>query len=620
MPHITFYRKYRSQNFSEIIGQDHIVQTLQNAIKYNRLTHAYIFSGPRGTGKTSIARIFAKTLNCIAEENNKPCLTCHICQKITAGTAVDVIEIDAASNTGVDNIRSLNDQVNFTPVECKYKIYIIDEVHMLSIGAFNALLKTLEEPPQNTIFVLATTEFHKIPITIQSRCQKLNFRLLSNIEIIKQLKFICDSEKIKISDNSLSLIAKNAEGSMRDAISLLDQIFSFKGKEIEDKDVLMILGSTNLDNLFDLFFAFLDHNITEVIKCLDKILIEANVFQINKELIRLLQNLFYLKFSVIEVINLDEANINKLKVLSENLSSNQVSILLEEFFKLDQELKYFSDPDLLFRTKLLLMMEQGIRQKAKGTSADQENLSGIERGLPLSKSSGVEGDKVPFEKNLGLKGQSADQENLSEIERCLPLSKSSGVKGDKVPFEKNLGLKGQSADQENLSGIERCLPLSKSSGVKGDEVPFEKNLGVQGAKPLENNISPLTSGEDTGNKAFSWDKVLHIIKENKPSLYNLVLRDSILDKLENNRLFINIKDYTEFSKNYVFNNKKFIEEVILKEFNVQYDFQISATKEKNNEKFEIKNEVDTNNIIEKKEEIEKKKFNEIVALFEGSVL
>ncbi len=244
MPYETLYRKYRPQIFDELIGQTHVKHLLENAIVENKIAHAYLFAGPRGTGKTSTARILAKALNCEARDGYEPCNKCESCKRITNGSSLDVIEMDAASNRGIDEVRSIREQVNYAPIEGKYKVYIIDEVHMLTREAFNALLKTLEEPPPHVIFVLATTEINKLPETILSRCQVLEFKRLPPGVIIESLKEISKKENISISDGALKIIANKANGSMRDAISIFEQVstYTVDKKSIDVDDVIEVSG------------------------------------------------------------------------------------------------------------------------------------------------------------------------------------------------------------------------------------------------------------------------------------------------------------------------------------------------------------------------------------------
>jgi len=252
MDYLVFARKYRPQVFEELIGQRHVTQTLQNAIKADRVAHAFLFAGPRGVGKTSAARILAKALNCVSGPTPAPCGECESCHEISSGTSMDVIEIDGASNRGINEIRELRENVKYAPARSRYKIFIIDEVHMLTPEAFNALLKTLEEPPGHVIFVFATTEPTKIPVTVLSRCQRFDFRRIPLREIIQRLKEIAERESVRIGENSLLVLAREAEGSMRDAQSLLDQVISFAGNEIRDEDMAEVLGVVDRSLLYDM--------------------------------------------------------------------------------------------------------------------------------------------------------------------------------------------------------------------------------------------------------------------------------------------------------------------------------------------------------------------------------
>ncbi|MEW4415281.1 DNA polymerase III subunit gamma/tau [Staphylococcus capitis] len=263
MDYQALYRMYRPQSFDDVVGQTHVTKTLRNAISKGKQSHAYIFSGPRGTGKTSIAKVFAKAINCLNSDDGEPCNECAICKGITQGTNSDVIEIDAASNNGVDEIRNIRDKVKYAPSESKYKVYIIDEVHMLTTGAFNALLKTLEEPPSHAIFILATTEPHKIPPTIISRAQRFDFKAISMDQIVDRLKFVAKSQSLEYDTAALEFIAKTSEGGMRDALSIMDQAIAFGDERLTLQDALNVTGSVDEAALNDLFKDVVEGNVKE---------------------------------------------------------------------------------------------------------------------------------------------------------------------------------------------------------------------------------------------------------------------------------------------------------------------------------------------------------------------
>ena len=305
MEHQSLYRKWRPQTFEDIIGQKHITQTLINAISLNRISHAYIFSGPRGVGKTTTARILAKSLNCEKGPTPYPCNKCERCIRITNGYSMDVMEIDGASNNGVDSIRELRSKVNFAPAEGRYKIYIIDEVHMLSQGAFNALLKTLEEPPPHVIFIFATTDSHKIPNTILSRCQWFNFRRISLADIVTKLKMIVKDEKLNIDDKTLNIIARSSTGSMRDAESALDQIIAYCGKDITSQSVREVLGIIEEEVFFDFMEAIIKNDTLRGIEIINRTSdLGEDASQFIKNLMEYVHNLSLAKVCQKEILNL----------------------------------------------------------------------------------------------------------------------------------------------------------------------------------------------------------------------------------------------------------------------------------------------------------------------------
>jgi DNA polymerase-3 subunit gamma/tau len=271
MSYLVLARKWRPQSFDEIVGQEHVSQTLMNAIRSNRVAHAFLFTGVRGVGKTTAARVLAKALNCVNGPTPTPCNTCSNCREITAGTAVDVLEIDGASNTGVDDVREIIENVRYQPAKSRFKIYIIDEVHMLSTSAFNALLKTLEEPPPHVKFIFATTDPHKVPHTIHSRCQRYDFKRISFRLIADRLMHIARSEGIEVSDHALFLIAREGEGSMRDAQSLLDQVIAFAGKTVRDEDVVSALGLADRKTLYAVADAIVERNPIRALELLNEL-------------------------------------------------------------------------------------------------------------------------------------------------------------------------------------------------------------------------------------------------------------------------------------------------------------------------------------------------------------
>jgi len=331
------YRTYRPKRFSDVVGQNVIIRTLQNAILNNKVAHAYLFSGPRGTGKTSVAKIFAKAVNCEKAPSLEPCGECETCQLIEEGHLSDVIEIDAASNNGVEEIRELRDKVNYLPSFGKYKVYIIDEVHMLTQAAFNALLKTLEEPPAHVIFILATTEPNKVIPTILSRCQRFDFRGISPSDINKKLIEIRDKEEIDISDEALNEIALNAEGGLRDAISLLDQTVSFSGEKITIEDVYQVSGSVSKDNLIKLVNYLKDKDASNAFFLLNEIIEDGKeISKIVADIIALLRDILIEKNITFEI----ERPTSYLKDLAQDYSNDRLFFYLDVLNETQNNIKW----------------------------------------------------------------------------------------------------------------------------------------------------------------------------------------------------------------------------------------------------------------------------------------
>lgn len=357
--YIPLYRKYRPQKLEEVVGQEHIKKALRNAIELDKISHAYLFTGPRGTGKTSTARIFAKSLNCKEGPTINPCGVCENCIDITNSTPMDVIEIDAASNRKVEDAQNILEKVMYAPVNSRYKIYIIDEVHMLSTTAFNALLKTLEEPPKNVIFILATTEVHKVLDTIKSRCQRFDFKRITTDDIVKHLRYIADNEKINITDDALFTIAKNSAGGMRDSIALLDQLSVLDGEEaISTDDINNLLGRLSFDTLNSLADKIVKSEPQNAIEDLEKIYNSGNEpVQILTNLMDYLKNLLIIKNCRKEIaFELTQANDAQVKALTEqaeNLETHQIVFLIDKCSEYIKELKLTNNPRLWLEVAII---------------------------------------------------------------------------------------------------------------------------------------------------------------------------------------------------------------------------------------------------------------------------
>jgi DNA polymerase-3 subunit gamma/tau len=355
LAHLALYREFRPQRFADVVGQQHITRTLRNAIVHHRLHHAYLLSGPRGTGKTTVARLLAKAVNCLQPVDGEPCNQCSACSSINSGEAMDVLEIDAASNRGIDEIRDLRDKVKFAPVDLTYKVYIIDEVHMLSEPAFNALLKTLEEPPAHVLFVLATTEKHKLPITILSRCQAFDYHRLSTTEIVSRLGHVCDQVGIKAQPEALTAIARQAEGGMRDALSLLDQVMAFAEGEITLQDTLHVLGSAPLDQFLQLDDHLVGGSVGGALLLLDELVRQGkDLRQLVRDLLAHLRDLLMLKVEAGgSILDLPAHALTGMKERAAKLDQGQILGGIRLLSQLETEMRFVASPRLLVEVALI---------------------------------------------------------------------------------------------------------------------------------------------------------------------------------------------------------------------------------------------------------------------------
>ena len=367
MSYTALYRKFRPGEFEDVKGQDHISTTLQNQIRAGRIGHAYLFCGTRGTGKTSVAKIFAKAVNCLAPVNGSPCGECEMCRAIAAGTSMNVIEIDAASNNGVDNIREIREEVAYRPTEGRYKVYIIDEVHMLSIGAFNALLKTLEEPPEYVIFILATTEVHKIPITILSRCQRYDFKRISIDTIADRLSDLMKAEQIDVEDRAIRYIAKVADGSMRDALSLLDQCIAFYlGQKLTYDHVLEVLGAVDTAVFSKMLRQMLNRDVSAVLATLDELIMQGReLTQLTADFTWYLRNLLLAKSSdnMEDVLDVSTENLKQLQEEADMVEYDMLLRYIRIFSELNNQLKYATQKRVLLEVTLIKICKPEMETK-----------------------------------------------------------------------------------------------------------------------------------------------------------------------------------------------------------------------------------------------------------------
>ena len=513
MSYTALYRKFRPSKFKDVKGQDHIVTTLKNQIQAERIGHAYLFCGTRGTGKTSIAKLFAKAVNCERPQDGSPCGECSSCKSIAAGASMNVIEIDAASNNGVDNIREIVDEVSYSPAEGKFKVYIIDEVHMLSIGAFNALLKTLEEPPSYVIFILATTEVHKIPITILSRCQRYDFKRISIETITRRMQELMEAEGVQVEERALRYVAKTADGSMRDALSLLDQCIAFHfGKELTYDKVLDVLGAVDTEVFSRLYRQVLERNVLGCIQILEEIIMQGReLTQFVSDFSWYLRNLLLVKTSdnMEDVIDVSSENMVRLKEEAQDTDIENIIRYIRIFSELSSKMKYATQKRILLEVALIKLCKP---QMETSQDALLERIrmmeEKIEKGLVTTVVSSAESSVSSSTSNLPkLEIPKAIPEDLKKV-----VQKWSGIVGNaEMPLKlylKNARL-SLAGDHKLMMVVEDGVHYDylKQEGCKEQiERLIESYIG----KNVEIIIQALDGGRQFENSYIDLSKIINI--------------------------------------------------------------------------------------------------------------
>ncbi|OUP49191.1 DNA polymerase III subunit gamma/tau [Lachnoclostridium sp. An181] len=425
MSYTALYRKFRPDEFSDVKGQDHIVTTLKNQIKANRIGHAYLFCGTRGTGKTTVAKIFAKAVNCEHPVDGSPCGECAMCRSIANGASMNVIEIDAASNNGVDNIREIREEVDYRPTAGKYKVYIIDEVHMLSIGAFNALLKTLEEPPEYVIFILATTESHKIPVTILSRCQRYDFKRIGIDVIANRLSELLQKEHVEAEDRAVRYVAKAGDGSMRDALSLLDQCIAFYlGQKLTYEHVLEVLGTVDTEVFGNLLRKLAAYDVSGVLRCVEELVMQGRELSlVTSDFTWYLRNLLLAKSSdnMEDVLDVSEENLKVLKEEAKLVETDTLMRYIRIFSELSGQLKYATQKRVLLEVAFIKLCRP---QMETDTESLTERIRALEKKIE-------QGAFMPAQETAAVPYQKLEEEEprkKKELPKAVPEDVTAVVK------------------------------------------------------------------------------------------------------------------------------------------------------------------------------------------------
>ncbi len=503
MAYTALYRTFRPKTFEEVVGQDHIKTTLKNQIKSGRVGHAYLLNGTRGTGKTSIAKILARAVNCENPKDGEPCNECEICKAILDGSLTDVVEMDAASNNSVEDIREIRNEVNFLPTRAKYRVYIIDEAHMLTPGAFNALLKTLEEPPEHVKFILATTEPQKLPITILSRCQRFDFKRISNQDIVKRLELVCDKNNVKADEDALNLIAVLSEGAMRDALSILERCMQDGDNNISIDKIKDLVGIPNLIYIHNITEAIIENNVEKAIQETEKVINEGkDLTNFLWEIIKYVKDILVTKIGKkIELYNNEE--LEKIKNLADRVSKDRLMNIIFELSAMENRVKQSTQKTIIFETGIINLC---VNQETKGL---EERVKALENKLQGEITTNIEfkqKEKPASNMKTEVKKQEDVNENSPKLEKKVEETIANIPKEDKPSIDTQ-GLKSQD-----------FWPNIVQQLKKDGKVMLYANLINSRAVELND----MTIGIEFSNKLNEFSRQLLEKNENKTEIERLV--------------------------------------------------------------------------------------------------
>ena len=482
MGYTALYRKFRPLTFSEMVGQEHITRTLKNQIMSNRVGHAYLFNGGRGTGKTSSAKILARAINCLNPKDGEPCNECEICKAALNGSLTDIVEMDAASNNSVEDIRSIREEVNFLPTKAKYRVYIIDEVHMLSSGAFNALLKTLEEPPEHVKFILATTEPQKLPATILSRCQRFDFKRISNEDIVKRLKIVCKESEIQATDQALMMIAVLSEGAMRDALSILERCIQDGDNEIQEDKIKDLVGIPKLDFVHGIIKAVLEYHVEEAINYTNEVLNQGKDLEnFLWEMIRYAKDLLiYKSCGKLDLYN--EQEIEKIKELLKNVQTQDLVKLVYDLSELQSQMKWSTQKTILFQAGIIKLCAP----LADENSSLENRVSKIENFLRSG--------------NFAERVARNDVNTINEANIRYTQNTNNVNLNEENKASQNLNLGNMASNNMNLN---------KESSAKVSSEPVQKTKNIY-----------------SGEISQAWPKMIRDLKESGKMVLSTALKDT----------------------------------------------------------------------------------------------